>query len=105
MNDEDKKEIENEVDTDAGDDFVFEDNTEVTGPDSQQKVKQLKERIKDLEKKNAELLLAWQRDKADFVNARSEDIEGERLARIRTPSPNASLPPRPSSPQLSQLSQ
>ena len=78
MNDEDKKEIENEVDTDAGDDFVFEDNTEVTGPDSQQKVKQLKERIKELEKKNAELLLAWQRDKADFVNARRLDGENQK---------------------------
>ena len=82
MTDEDKK-INNditepEVDTDVGDDFVFEDNTEVTGPDSQQKVKQLRERIKELEKKNAELLDGWQRDKADFVNARRQDEENQK---------------------------
>jgi molecular chaperone GrpE len=82
MNDEDKK-INNditepEVDTDAGDDFVFEENTEVTGVDSAQKVKQLKERIKELEKKNAELLDGWQRDKADFVNARRMDEENQK---------------------------
>ena len=35
----------------------------------------------------------------------SDDIEGERPARMRTPSQKSSLPPRPSSPQLSQLSQ
>lgn len=76
-----KKEMEEkepEVDTDAGDDFVFEENTEVTGPDSAQKVKQLKERIKELEKKNAELLNGWQRDKADFVNARRQDEENQK---------------------------
>ncbi len=72
------EEKEPEVDTDAGDDFVFEDNTEVTGPDSAQKVKQLKERIKELEKKNAELLFGWQKDKADFVNARRQDEENQK---------------------------
>ena len=35
----------------------------------------------------------------------SDDIEGERPARMRTPSPKSSLPPRPSRPQLSQVSQ
>ena len=35
----------------------------------------------------------------------SDDIEEERPARMWTPSPTSSLPPRPSSPQLSQLSQ
>lgn len=82
MKDEDKKinteETEPEVDTDLGDDFVFEDNTEFTGPDSQQKVEKLKARIKELEQKNGELLDGWQRDKADFLNARRSDAENQK---------------------------
>ena len=70
--------LENEVDTDVGDDFEFEENSEVTGPDAEQKIKKLKERIKELEKKNAELLDGWQRDKADFVNARRNDEENQK---------------------------
>ena len=93
MKEEEKnKEIEQhtepEVDTDAGDDLstealaeedvIFENNVEVTGGDYQEKVKKLKEKIKELEKKNAELLDSWQRDKADFINVRKKD-EGEKL--------------------------
>ena len=79
MKDEEKKEeLENEVDTDAGDDFEFEENADVTGADAEQKIKKLKERIKELEKKNAELLDGWQRDKADFVNARRQDEENQK---------------------------
>ncbi len=59
------------------DDVVFEDNTEVTGTDYAAKAKQLKERIKELEKKNTELLNWWQRDKAEFVNTRKRDEEGK----------------------------
>ena len=82
MKDEEKdKNIEPEVDTDPGDgdieDIVFEDNTEVTGADYKQKVDKLRVRIKELEKKNTELLDSWQRDKADFINTRKRD-EGER---------------------------
>ncbi len=73
--DEIKKDIEPEIDTDPGDDFIFEDNTEVTGSDYSVKVKQLKERIKELEKKNSELLDGWQREKADFINLRKKDDE------------------------------
>jgi molecular chaperone GrpE len=72
------EEMEPEVDTDVGDDFEFEENTEVTGPDAEQKIKKLKEWIKELEKKNAELLLGWQRDKADFMNARRMDEENQK---------------------------
>ena len=61
----------------AEEDVVFEDNTEVTGADYTQMVKKLKERIKELEKKNAELLDGWQRDKADFINTRKRD-DGEK---------------------------
>lgn len=90
MKDEDKKEEkietkEPEVDTDPGDDlssealaeeeFVFEDNTEVTGADYKQKTDKLRAQIKELQKKNAELLDGWQRDKAEFINARKRDEE------------------------------
>ncbi len=80
MNDEDKKIEENdtknlseEVDTDPGDDVVYEENTEITGADHAEKFAKLKDRIKELEKKNTELLDGWQRDKADFINSRRQD--------------------------------
>ncbi len=69
---------EQEVDTDPGDDVVFEDNTEVTGADYKKKVDKLKLQIKELQKKNSELLDSWQRDKADFINTRKRD-EGEKM--------------------------
>ena len=50
------EENEPEIDTDMGDDVVFEENTEVTGIDCAVKVAKLKEQIKELQKKNAELL-------------------------------------------------
>ncbi|KKR45453.1 MAG: nucleotide exchange factor GrpE [Candidatus Zambryskibacteria bacterium RIFCSPLOWO2_12_FULL_39_45] len=80
MKDDEKKlNIEPEVDTDPGDetidDVVFEDNTEVTGADYNVKVSKLRNRIKELEKKNVELLDGWQRDKAEFVNSRKRDEE------------------------------
>ncbi len=82
MKDEDKNlNTELEVDTDRGDesidDVVFEDNTEVTGADYKQKTDKLRARIKELEKKNAELLDSWQRDKADFINTRKRDEEAK----------------------------
>lgn len=72
------RENEPEIDTDSGDDVVFEDNTEVTGADYTQKVEKLRKRIKELEQKNTELLNAWQRDKADFLNARRQDAENQK---------------------------
>jgi len=80
MKDDEKKlNTEPEVDTDPGDetidDVVFEDNTEVTGADYNVKVSKLRNRIKELEKKNVELLDGWQRDKAEFVNSRKRDEE------------------------------
>ena len=42
-------------------------------------------RIKELEKKNVELLDGWQRDKAEFVNARKRDDEEKtRFAKFAT---------------------
>ncbi len=79
---DEKKDQEPEVDTDPGDnsqdDIVFEDNTEVTGVDYTAKVDKLKVRIKELEKKNHELLDGWQRDKADFINTRKRDEESKK---------------------------
>lgn len=73
--DEIKKLHEEEVDTDPGDDVVFEDASENLAPEIKDRTDKLKARIKELEKKNAELLDSWQRDKADFVNSRKRDSE------------------------------
>lgn len=73
MDDEIKKLHEDEVDTDAGDDVVFEENPEATAHDVKDRTDKLKARIKELEVKNADLLDKWQRDKAEFVNARKND--------------------------------
>ncbi len=83
---EDKIEVptpEPEVDTDLGDDLaseeedvVFEDNTEITGGDYKAKVDKLRVRIKELEKKNAEIMDSWQRERADYINIKKrEEIE------------------------------
>ncbi|MFZ2620930.1 MAG: nucleotide exchange factor GrpE [Minisyncoccia bacterium] len=69
--------LKEEIDTDPGDDVVFEDNTEVTGADYKQKTDKLKSQIKELQKKNADLLDSWQRDKAEFVNVRRRDEEAK----------------------------
>lgn len=78
MTDEDRKITDKEITetpVEEVDDVVFEDNTEVTGADYSAKVKQLKDKIKELEKKNTELLDGWQRDKADFINAKRQAEE------------------------------
>ena len=68
-----KAQIKSDVKSHYPDDIVFEDNTEVTGADYKQKTDKLLARIKELEKKNAELMDSWQRDKADFINIRKKD--------------------------------
>ena len=83
MTDKDEqKATEPEVDTDQGDnsreEVVFEDNTEVIAPDIKAKFDKLKAKIKELEKKNHELLDGWQRDKADFINTRKRDDEAKK---------------------------
>ena len=70
--------IEPEIDTDMGDDVVFEENTEVTGADCAQKVAKLKEQIKELQKKNAELLDGWQRERADAINIKKREEESRK---------------------------
>ena len=82
MNDDEIKDTKNtepEVDTDMGDDLVFEDNLEVTGTDYVQKVQKLKNRIKELESKSAEYLNSWQKAQADFVNLRKRDEEEKKI--------------------------
>lgn len=74
MTDNESK-IQDEIDTDAGDDVVFEDASENLAPEIKDRTDKLKARIKELEKKNAELLDSWQRDKAEFVNSRKRDDE------------------------------
>lgn len=79
MNDDLKKDKEisqdeiEETHTEDEDDVVFEENTEVTSVDANVKLAKLKSRIKELEKEKADLLNNWQRDKADFINARKHD--------------------------------
>jgi molecular chaperone GrpE len=75
MSDDQDKIIDNdeEFQEDPGDDVVFEENSEVTAPDLHTKLEKLRARIKELEKKNTDLLDSWQRDKADFINARRND--------------------------------
>ena len=56
MDAEQKIDLEPEVDTDPGDDVTFEDMSENLAPEIKDKTDKLKARIKELEKKNAELL-------------------------------------------------
>ncbi len=75
--------LEDEVDTDPGDDLssealaeedvTFEDMSENLAPEIKDRTDKLKVQIKELQKKNAELLDSWQRDKADFINSRRKD--------------------------------
>ncbi len=82
--DTNKIDLEEEVDTDPGDlsaveadDVTFEDMSENLAPEVKDRTDKLKARIKELEKKNTELLDSWQRDKADFINARKNDESGK----------------------------
>jgi len=79
---DDKNTNEEELDTDPGDenpeDFVYEDHLENTGADYKVKVDKLRARIKELEEKSIQLLDSWQRDKADFINARKRDEQAQK---------------------------
>ena len=67
--------FEEEIDTDPGDDVTFEDMPENLAPEIKDRTDKLKARIKELEVKNSELLNAWQRDKAEFLNSRKRDSD------------------------------
>ncbi len=74
---DEKEERESEIDTDADDDVVYEDNTEVTGIDHKKKTDQLRVKLKEAEEKAAKYLDSWQRDKADFINIRKRDEQAQ----------------------------
>lgn len=76
--DTNKIDLEEEIDTDPGDDVTFEDMSENLAPEMKDKTDKLKARIKELEVKNADLMDKWQRDKADFVNLRKKDEEDKK---------------------------
>jgi molecular chaperone GrpE len=79
MTDEPNKiDLEEEIDTDPGDDVTFEDMSENLAPEMKDKTDKLKARIKELEVKNADLMDKWQRDKADFVNLRKKDEDDKK---------------------------
>ncbi len=78
VDDTNKIDFEEEVDTDPGDDVTFEDMSENLAPEVKDKTDKLKARIKELEAKNADLMDKWQRDKADFVNLRKKDEEDKK---------------------------
>ncbi len=82
MVDEDNKANgEVEIDTDPGDgdeDVTFEAHADGIEHDVKDRTEKLKAQIKDLQKKNAELLDAWQRDKADFINSKKRDEEDKK---------------------------
>jgi molecular chaperone GrpE len=71
------EEKEPEVDTDPGDDVVYEDHVENTGADYKKKTDQLKVKIKELEEKASSYLDSWQRDKAEFINIRKRDEQAQ----------------------------
>ena len=71
MQDEDENKKEPEVDTDPGDDVVFDEEIDEDGKSNPLAlVKKLRERIKKLEEKNQEYLTGWQKERADGVNLR-----------------------------------
>jgi len=85
MTDKDDKNLptfEDEVDTDPGDgdveDITLEDMPENLAPEVKDRTDRLKAQIKDLQKKNSEIMDAWQRDKAEFINTRKRD-EGDKV--------------------------
>ncbi len=78
---------ENEIDLDAPvdhdgevDDVTFEqdaDTRENTAPDAQVKIAKLKAEIEKLKTEKQQYLDNWQRDKAEFINARKRDDESK----------------------------
>lgn len=74
----DEKNLNKDENMEETEDIVLEDNVEVTGSDYNTKVAKLKAEIKELQKKNTDLLNSWQRDKADFINTRKRDEEDKK---------------------------
>jgi molecular chaperone GrpE len=67
-------------------DIVFDPEIETTDEDgaelsSAQKVKELKEKIKELQKEKAEYLDGWQRSRADYANLQKQTDEDKKRVR------------------------
>lgn len=84
-------EIEKSIDETPVDDVVFENTEEAGGPEyvegaeeilSKDKIKKLREELKEAKAKEMEYLTSWQRERADFTNYKKDEIE--RTARLIT---------------------
>jgi molecular chaperone GrpE len=70
------------ADVSSADDVTFEedsDSKENTGKDYRDEVKKLKAKIAELSLEKQKYLDGWQRDKAEFINARKRDKEAENM--------------------------
>lgn len=73
MTDKDEIEINTDPGDEASDDVTFEAHPDGVEHNVKDRTEKLKSQIKELQKKNAELLDMWQRDKAEFINTRKRD--------------------------------
>ena len=67
------REENKKIDTDGQEEVVFEDDEENISEDKKDAVKKLKEKLEKCEEEKNRYLTLWQKDKADFVNARKDD--------------------------------
>lgn len=56
-----------------GEEIIIEEEKEEAAVSSAEKIKKLKEELKQCQKEKSEYLAGWQRAKADFINARKEE--------------------------------
>lgn len=74
MSDSKDEEIkEEEIEDEVG----LEDDVEYEEDDLKDTVKSLKDRLKKLEQEKMDVMTSWQKDKAEFVNARRRDEEAK----------------------------
>lgn len=69
-----ENQIAQEANTDTDSDFVVDEEAEMATP---QVVKSLREKLKKAVEEKQEYLTGWQKDKAEFVNARRRDEESK----------------------------
>ncbi len=83
-NDEVKIDLDSDLDPDTmkdekTDDIVYDDDivSEEEEQNPKSYIKKLKDEIKQLKKDKTDLLTNWQKDKAEFINARKRDEESK----------------------------
>ncbi len=69
MKDTENNDIVSDIDTDGADESVVAEES------AQQTIKTLREKLKIAQTEKSEYLTGWQKDKADFINARKRDDE------------------------------